>query len=411
MSSASSSIEMPAFTRRTFDWDRTSLLKGMSREALRVIFWTAVAMSNSPRRAAESLSLDLQPITEIPALLSLSSAAEPESRECGTPVFFARPRIGGPDCRAGSWPTSGIEERPDTGHDHRPGVGGLGQPFDCREVGVRTLATNLNIDPMARTASMGAAQAVVRRGVETLIRFGEANTRGEEDDARAEIAAEQELVGRCGLRPAADLLPADLAKRFVKTRWIRRCPCGDRPVELPRRPMRIDEADRDLMQEVEQADGIGRIGTGPPESDDDWAKLIVERSEPGARPPPGVGSLVALLLLLARPPFSPSCHLLVFTRLPGRDEIGEQGELLALEALRARQGGALAGRVLIGRDTGPSTEPHQAASRPASAETAAVAGAVPGRKARIQSAALDAALAARTTARLSSRSTSSQEPI
>ena len=38
MSSASSSIETPALTRRTLAWDRTSLLKGMSREALRVIF-------------------------------------------------------------------------------------------------------------------------------------------------------------------------------------------------------------------------------------------------------------------------------------------------------------------------------------------------------------------------------------
>jgi hypothetical protein len=38
MSSASSSIETPAFTRRTLDWLSTSLLKGMSREALSVIF-------------------------------------------------------------------------------------------------------------------------------------------------------------------------------------------------------------------------------------------------------------------------------------------------------------------------------------------------------------------------------------
>jgi hypothetical protein len=38
MSSASSSIETPAFTRRTFDWLSTSLLKGMSREDDRVIF-------------------------------------------------------------------------------------------------------------------------------------------------------------------------------------------------------------------------------------------------------------------------------------------------------------------------------------------------------------------------------------
>ena len=38
MSSASSSIETPAFTRRTFDWESTSLLRGMSREDDRVIF-------------------------------------------------------------------------------------------------------------------------------------------------------------------------------------------------------------------------------------------------------------------------------------------------------------------------------------------------------------------------------------
>ena len=44
MSSASSSIETPAWRRRTFDWLSTSLLKGMSREALRVIFGTAFAM-------------------------------------------------------------------------------------------------------------------------------------------------------------------------------------------------------------------------------------------------------------------------------------------------------------------------------------------------------------------------------
>jgi hypothetical protein len=34
MSSASSSIETPALMRRTFDWESTSLLKGISREPL-----------------------------------------------------------------------------------------------------------------------------------------------------------------------------------------------------------------------------------------------------------------------------------------------------------------------------------------------------------------------------------------
>jgi len=36
MSSASSSIETPVFIVRTFDCERISLLKGMSRDALRV---------------------------------------------------------------------------------------------------------------------------------------------------------------------------------------------------------------------------------------------------------------------------------------------------------------------------------------------------------------------------------------
>jgi hypothetical protein len=46
-------------------------LKGMLREALRTIFGMAVAMWDSPRRAAGRLSLDLQPATKSPAFLSL----------------------------------------------------------------------------------------------------------------------------------------------------------------------------------------------------------------------------------------------------------------------------------------------------------------------------------------------------
>ena len=38
MDSASSSIDTPAFTRRTFAWASTSLLNGMSRDDDRVIF-------------------------------------------------------------------------------------------------------------------------------------------------------------------------------------------------------------------------------------------------------------------------------------------------------------------------------------------------------------------------------------
>jgi hypothetical protein len=59
MSSASSSIETPAFTRRTFACDSTSLLKGMSRDALRTILGLAAAISVLRDGPAESLSLDL----------------------------------------------------------------------------------------------------------------------------------------------------------------------------------------------------------------------------------------------------------------------------------------------------------------------------------------------------------------
>src|SRR6266702_656570 len=74
MLSANCSIETPAFTRRTLDWLSTSLLKGISREGLSLIFWMAFAMSDSPRRAAGKHSLDLLPVTDKPALLSLSDA-------------------------------------------------------------------------------------------------------------------------------------------------------------------------------------------------------------------------------------------------------------------------------------------------------------------------------------------------
>jgi hypothetical protein len=41
MSSASSPMETPALIRRTLQPLSSSLLKGMSRETLRVIFWVA----------------------------------------------------------------------------------------------------------------------------------------------------------------------------------------------------------------------------------------------------------------------------------------------------------------------------------------------------------------------------------
>ena len=53
-----SDIEIPALVRRMLDYDSTSVLKGMLREALSIIFETLPAVSVSPRRPLETLSLD-----------------------------------------------------------------------------------------------------------------------------------------------------------------------------------------------------------------------------------------------------------------------------------------------------------------------------------------------------------------
>src|SRR5919201_6039916 len=79
MSSASSSIETPALIRRTFAWLSTKRLKGMSRDRLRVIFCLDFDISVSPRRAAESPSLDLLTRHEAGAALLLLRAA-PKNR-------------------------------------------------------------------------------------------------------------------------------------------------------------------------------------------------------------------------------------------------------------------------------------------------------------------------------------------
>ena len=70
MSSASSSIDTPALTRRTFAWLSTSLLKGMSREALRVIFFDFVMRLLRDGRSKASLSTS-KPVTKATARLSL----------------------------------------------------------------------------------------------------------------------------------------------------------------------------------------------------------------------------------------------------------------------------------------------------------------------------------------------------
>src|SRR5690606_35580312 len=71
--SANCSIERPALTWRILDWLRTSLLKGISLEGLRLILSATSDMVLSPLRADRNLSLGLQPVTKKPAPLFLST--------------------------------------------------------------------------------------------------------------------------------------------------------------------------------------------------------------------------------------------------------------------------------------------------------------------------------------------------
>src|ERR1700746_1026004 len=74
MLSASCSIETPAFTRRTLDWLRTSLLKGMSREGDSVIFWTFVICTLHDGPPGDSL-LAFNPSRKASAPLTLVGSA------------------------------------------------------------------------------------------------------------------------------------------------------------------------------------------------------------------------------------------------------------------------------------------------------------------------------------------------
>jgi hypothetical protein len=57
------------------------------------------------------------------------------------------------------------------------GIGGLCKTLDEREVLVRAVASDFDIDPMARAADVGVAQPMVRCGVKTLTRLDQTDTR------------------------------------------------------------------------------------------------------------------------------------------------------------------------------------------------------------------------------------------
>ena len=152
----------------------------------------------------------------------------------------------------------------DTTHDDSTGIGVLGEAADQLEFGIRAVATHFEIDPVTGPADMGVAQAVTRRCVIALMRIVEPHTGPEEQNSGTKITAEQELVRGGSLRAAADFAMTDLPESVVEFFGVRRRAGGKLAVEDPGRPMWIDAADGNLMQQTEQIGRIPRIWAPPP---------------------------------------------------------------------------------------------------------------------------------------------------
>ena len=152
----------------------------------------------------------------------------------------------------------------DAAHDDSTGIGFLGEAADQLEVGIRAVATHLEVDPVTGPADMGVAQAVTRRCVIALMRIVEPHTGPEEQNSGTKITAEQELVRGGSLRAAADFSLSDLAKGFVGFFRVRRRARRERAVEDPGRSLRIDPPNGDLVQQIEQIGRIPRIWATPP---------------------------------------------------------------------------------------------------------------------------------------------------
>ncbi len=145
--------------------------------------------------------------------------------------------------------------------------------------------------------------------------------------------------------------------------------------------LRVDPARVDIVQQVEQVDGIGRIRAAAPELDQHPAQIVPIGGEPRTGASPIIGTAIAIALLHLWPPCGAARHLGVSARLLFRDKRGEQRKLVALSLLSASQGGALAGRVLIGRHARPAAESHHAASRSSSSTAISTGSSGIGRKA------------------------------
>ena len=123
---------------------------------------------------------------------------------------------------------------------------------------------------MGSQAFMTIAQSVI--GAISIGPVDGTGTRPKEEDPRAEIAAEQQLLDR--LRLAGSLPASDLAESLPKSLRIACDARVDRRPEYPGRIVGIELADGDLMEEVGKARGISGVGACPPDLPDETAQRI-----------------------------------------------------------------------------------------------------------------------------------------
>ena len=129
--------------------------------------------------------------------------------------------------------------------------------------------------------------------------------------------------------------------------------------------MRIDAADVDLMEQVRETGGIGRVWAIAPDLAYRAPQRVGQREEAGAGLAPGLRPHAAALPLGLVPPDGAAGHFLVDAALAGGDLIGEEGQRLAFEALLAEERRALARRVIVGFRPVPAAEAHHEPSRAA----------------------------------------------
>src|SRR3546814_14387744 len=107
------------------------------------------------------------------------------------------------------------------------------------------LAAHRDLDPLPGRAAMGIDKVVIGRGGETPARIEEPDARGKEENARAEIAAKQQLVDRHGLGRGANPPATDRAQSLGEGRGMGGDARRGLMVEYPRRTVRVEATGRD----------------------------------------------------------------------------------------------------------------------------------------------------------------------